>query len=422
VGTDAQAGVTEVEPLDHDIIVVGAGPVGGTLALSLADIGFRVCVIDSKKPSLPDGGDEALDQRTTALSSSSASILDALGLWPELRASACPITEIQVSQQGTFGTCRLRAEESGVTALGYVVNNDTFRHLFSRKINATQNLQLIAPATLADVSPGGRSVTAVTEHQGKISRHRAALIVAVDGSSSTTRKLCQVAATEHDYAQTAIVTSIRTESDHNGVAFERFTPDGPFASLPVEPFVSSIVYTVPGDRVNQVMSLSKPEFIAQLQTVLGRRLGKLIDCGSRGQFPLVLTESAQSHVDRVLFLGNASRTLHPVAGQGFNLAMRDVGKLVELLGKGFSQDTELSFDPGAPALLESFAADRRSDQRRTVWLTDGLAKTFRGNSRWFSHLRAIGLGGLGVVPPLRKRFAQSAMGYGPDLPDLRYRK
>ena len=412
-------GSHDQKTLQHDVIVVGAGLVGAVLALSLRNVGYQVGLVDSRSLASEGGLVATLDQRTTAVSSSSAMILDALGLWSN--ELAYPIKQIEVSQLGRFGTTRIDSRELNVEALGFVVNNASFFERLFQRISADSGILLSAPAAVTQLEQQEDSVLVTAGAEGRQVQHRAQLVIAVDGSASTVRRLIGMESESHDYDQVAIVTSVETDLDHQGKAYERFTPDGPLAFLPVSPHVSSVVFTVSTQQADALSTLPTNEFLTVLQSRFGRRLGQLIDCGQRSSYPLVFSQSKQSFDRRVLLLGNAARTLHPVAGQGFNLAMRDVGKFIEMVERYRTTEAAQKPDPGDIDLLSRFASERLADQRRTVTLTDGLARIFRGDSRWFSHLRALGLTGLDTVSPLRRTFARTAMGFGTGLPDLRYR-
>ena len=438
------AGLEENQQI-HDIIVVGAAMVGSTLALGLASLGYRVALIDARSlDSVTDNCNQQLsaailDQRTTAVTPVSLTIMQAFGLWQDLSGPGSksddnfnPITEIQVSQQGSYGTTRIRGSELGVEALGYVVANQTMTSALIKKLRASPGVELFAPRKVVEVINRPGHACVVTEFDGLREMHRAKLVVAVDGTHSLVRKLSDIKTDRHDYQQSAIVTSVESELDNRGIAFERFTPGGPVASLPMQSHVNSFVYTVTSEQAGVLTQLPEQQFLDRLQKEFGFRLGTLKKCGARAVFPLTLVKAKQQFVGRVLLMGNAARTLHPVAGQSFNLAMRDVGKLVEILrGDSQLEATEVLApaesparmqisDPGDSRVLQLFSQQRHGDQQKTVWLTDGLARSFRGNSGWFSHLRAAGITGLDTVPAFRNVFARHAMGFGESLPDLDY--
>lgn len=412
---------------DHDIVIVGSALVGATLALALARFGYSVAVVDAQETgsSSPENTTEvtdSLDLRSTAVASATADILGLLGLWSEFGEGAGTISYIQVSQQGHFGTVRLSAEEESVPALGYVVNNDKCTGRLHAAIQANSNISVFAPATVEALDSDDESVTLTVMQpslqQGDHINLTARLLLAVDGAHSTIRSLVSIPVTTTDYEQCAIITTVQTELSNQQTAYERFTPSGPLALLPVSSHHSSLVYTVDRKSVDTIIALDDTAFLLHLRQAFGSKLGRLERCGQRVVFPLVLTESARQSAQRVLLMGNAARTLHPVAGQGFNLAIRDVAKFLELVGRRETTDAAALSDPGRESLLQEFCSIRRADQRKTVLATDALARIFRGNSRWFSHLRATGLMGLDATPLLRSAFARSAMGRSVSLPDL----
>ena len=439
----ADAGVTDV-----DIAIVGGGLVGTPLALALDAAGWRVALIE-RRDGAPDVPDDPLDQRCTALSAGSVDWLDAHALWAPLAADASPIRRVHVSHRGRFGATRLTADEQGVDALGHVVENRRVLAALEGRLAASGVHRLVgravgsiesgAASTCVHHVPlddrgdrdrsGGRSGPSGSgDASDRAATLHARLVVGVDGTESAVRRSLGIGVRRHDYRQSAVLGTLRLERDHGHVAHERFTDGGPLALLPRPGGIVSFVECVTPEDGERVAALDDAAFLARLQSRFGRRLGRFVATGPRTVQALVRVEAERQVGDRAVLLGNAVRLLHPIAGQGYNLALRDVAALVEALGRRAVNDVPAgvrvddadigvrggdgAVDPGAPALLEAFAASRRADQRRVVALTDTLARTFRGHNAALSHLRALGLIGLDTVAPLRRRFARAAMGTG----------
>lgn len=425
--------LTNEDDVAVDVIIVGGAMVGGTLALALAQHNYSVLLVDSRNINSNSSDTSAIDRRTTALSSSSALILGAFGIWPQLESHCCPIKSVHVSQQGNFGQLSLSAEEFDLPALGYVSDNTHYLRTLNHLLTQQNSVVFASESEVTQYYQSRDSVrvsvkSRTQERQQVVQGYRARLLVAADGADSNIRERLGIGAQKTDYQQHAIIANIETELPHQHTAYERFTKSGPLAILPVADCLCSAIYTVDSTRLPDWLDLSSMQNNAQQETVkqhlceeiqkqFGQRLGRITACSTPSVYPLVLKRADRTYDGRTLFMGNALRTLHPVAGQGFNLALRDVGKLVELLAK-----TQSRADPGAASVLAEFSRARARDQAITLGVTDFLARVFRGENRPFSHLRAVGLMGLNSLPPLKRAFGRRAMGYGAALPDLDYRK
>ncbi|MBX2878870.1 MAG: FAD-dependent monooxygenase [Granulosicoccus sp.] len=391
---------------DFDIVVVGAGLVGSPLAQVLSEQGWRVALLDQRPSSgvdLLDSVDGGLSQRCTALSLGSKYWFDRQGLWQPLNEDACPIRQVVISQKGQFGSTRLRAAEMNVDALGYVINNE----LLTGKL-----LQLIGNSSVHFVPDS--TVTRVSAEEQLINVYHgtaalsARLLIAADGVSSSVRECLGTAVRTHDYDQSAVLGMLSLETDHNNVAFERFTETGPLALLPRPGNLMNFVECIDSSEVQQVSQLDDDHYRQRLQQRFGMRLGRFDGVGPRHIISLNRIEAAQQIAPRTLLLGNAARLLHPVGGQGYNLAIRDIAQLQRLLGECITASGLA--DPGKADLLSHFVKLRASDQRRTVQFTHTLARSFRGRSEMPAKIRALGLVGLDTVSPLRDWFTRSTMG------------
>jgi len=418
--------------VDCDIAIVGGGLVGAPLALALARAGFSVVLLDQSMTSAPQQ-DDPLEQRCTALSAGSVAWFEQQALWSAIADDACPIRSVHVSCRGRFGATRLRADEQGVAALGYVIDNRVALRQLDALLDASPVKRLpghtmtgldiesdrVTVQHRASDSPQGKPI------QGKPIRGkpvRAKLLIGVDGVRSTVRDALGIGVREVDYEQSAILGTLALSGSHENVAYERFTDGGPLALLPRPADRVSVVECVTSEEATRLTALDGTGYRHHLQARFGHRLGRFVDCGPRTTLSLTRIEATEQIGPRSVLLGNAARLLHPVAGQGYNLALRDVAALLTRLVAGVSSGVSpgvangvangARIDPGSPELLHEFVRSRRVDQQRTVTLTDTLARTFRGENMLLSHARALALLGLDTVSPWRRRFASVAMGLG----------
>lgn len=395
-----------------DVLIVGGGMVGASLACALARLPLRVMVIDGtplRSPAQP-----SYDDRSIALAYGSSRIFSAMGLWESMVLRAAPIRRIHISDRGRFGVARLDAAEQRVDALGYVLETRVLGRVLQERIGAATNVEFLCPAQLTALEVGQTAATARihTEHGERCVR--AALVVGADGAGSSVRQQLGIAVRRWDYGQTAIIANISTEKSHDHVAYERFTDTGPLALLPLhpadgEPATSgrcSLVWTARDAQVDALMALDEAGFLRALQDRFGYRLGRMIRAGERHAYPLALVR-ARTHVHaRVALIGNAAHTLHPVAGQGFNLGIRDVAVLAELLADAARQGS----DVGAAALLQRYAHWRRRDHSAMIAFTDGLARLFSNPLMPVAVARDLGLLAVDLLPPLRQFLARRTMG------------
>ncbi|HBR98820.1 MAG TPA: 2-octaprenyl-6-methoxyphenyl hydroxylase [Gammaproteobacteria bacterium] len=398
--------------LDCDICISGGGMVGGTLAWGLVKAGYSVALLEPQSYR-PDAVPPLLNERSVALSYSSRVLLDALGLWSDIAGEASPIAQIHVSERGRFGATRLHAREERVEALGYVVRNSVFLQALYRKLSELPHLALVSGAKLSDITQHPDRVRVRAEQGGETLAGDARLLIACDGSQSSVPTMLGLQQSTKTYEQSAIIANLHCAKPHQGTAYERFTPSGPLAMLPLAPNTMAMVYTVASTDAPGLMALDDTQMLARVQRRFGYRLGHFEHIGARVEFPLALVQSSEQYRGRVLMMGNSARTLHPVSGQGFNLALRDSALLLEKL---VSQGRD--GDPGSVDVLRDFCQERQRDQRDVVRFTDTLVRVFRGRAPGFSHLRALGLSGLECLPPLKHRLARQSMGLGNRLPDL----
>ena len=385
---------------DCDILIIGGGLVGASLACALQNSGLSVHIVEAY-PYQSDS-QPSYDDRTVALSWGSRCIFEGMGLWDAMADRVEAIKTIHISDKGHFGATRLRHEEEHVEALGYVAENRVLGDVLHQRLLQNANIELHCPAGLISLEQKHDRVIAAIEDNGKQSVVSARLLVAADGVVSQVRDLLHIGSSVQDYGQTAVIANVTPAFRHNNVAYERFTDQGPIAFLPMTHNRCSLVWTVPGKQADELMELGDADFLQLLQQRFGFRLGQLQKVGKRQAYPLKLIESTQVVRNRVVIVGNAAHSIHPVAGQGFNLALRDIAILTELIST--------AEDAGDSKLLQSYVEQREDDARRVYRFTDGLVKIFSNNSTALGHLRAAGLVAVGLIPPLRHQLAKQSMG------------
>jgi 2-octaprenyl-6-methoxyphenol hydroxylase len=395
----------------YDVAIIGGGMVGASLACALSRLPLRVIMIETAAPQL--GTPPTYDDRAIALSFGSRRILEGIGAWDHLASSATPIERIHVSDRGRFGFTHLDCEEEGVPALGYVALARELGDALYRTLGPTAVEQL-APAELEGFHQDADGVTLeVSTPEGRRSIHTR-LVAAADGTRSLVREQLRVPTREHDYQQSAIITNVTPSRPHGNVAYERFTESGPIALLPMSENRCGLVWTWHADSTPEPLAWDDDTFLAHLQNAFGFRLGRLLRVGRRFSYPLRLLMAQRAVHGRVALIGNAMHTLHPVAGQGFNLGIRDVAALGDVVATALRGGQ----DPGAPAVLDAFESWRRRDQENLALITDGLARLFTnplGPVRWG---RNLGLLFTDLLPGARHGIARHAMGLTGYLPRL----
>ncbi len=395
-----------------DVLIVGGGLVGASLARALAGSPLRIALAEAVPPA--DPGQPSFDDRSTALAPTSRRLFQALGRWSEIAPEAAPIRGIHVSDQGRFGVTRLRASDEGLETLGHVAPNRVLGRALAAGLETQANLHLYAPARVTEVEQSDAGVRVGLDGDAVPERIHARLVIAADGSRSRLRKRLGLALTERDYGQSGIVANVAPTRDHGGWAYERFTREGPLAVLPQTGGRCALVWTMNTERADAVMALDDDACLAQLQQAFGYRLGAFVRLGRRQAYPLQLLRMPRRVAGRVLFVGNAARTLHPVAGQGLNLALRDVAELAERLHAVACAGG----DPGAAGVLHDYERARQADEGRVVALTDGLVRLFSNANPFLALGRNLGLLAMDLLPTLRREFAHQAMGRRARLPRL----
>ncbi|HSZ09761.1 MAG TPA: 2-octaprenyl-6-methoxyphenyl hydroxylase [Steroidobacteraceae bacterium] len=399
--------------MSFDVAIVGGGMVGATLGVALAPLNLRVAIIEA----IPHdaAAQPSFDERTTALSNGSRRILETLGVWPALNAAATPIRKIHVSDQGRFGFARIDAAEQGLPAMGYVVANRELGSALWSRLSASPGLEVYCPAEVAHIEANERSVTVEIAQRGAKTRIDAKLIVAADGAQSAVRSAAGVDAQVRDYEQTAVITTVLPQRFHDNVAYERFTPSGPLALLPLDGGRCTLVLTLTREAAQSALSWSDEEFLAEVQRRFGFRLGRFLQVGRRVPYPLFLTRATRTSAARCVIIGNAAQGLHPVAGMGFNLGLRDVASLAELIAERAGQ---VDADPGDPKLLAQYDAWRAADRGGVIAFTDGLIRMFSNPLGSIRRLRNLGLLAFDLLPPAKAALSRLSTGGGGRVPKL----
>jgi 2-octaprenyl-6-methoxyphenol hydroxylase len=388
----------------YDIAIVGGGMVGASLAVALEGLGVRTALIEAVPHDA--AAQPSFDERTTALSNGSRRILETLGVWQEVADAATRIAKIHVSDRGHFGFARIDAAEIGRSALGYVLPNRALGAALWSPLSRRPDLDIFCPARVAtlEIAEDAVELTIVPD---RILRAR--LVVAADGIDSAVRAAFGVGVETRDYGQTAIITTLLPGKFHEHVAYERFTSSGPLALLPIADGRCTLVLTLSPAAAAAAMSWSDEQFLSEVQARFGWRLGRLLKVGRRRAYPLSLSRAECSSRGRCIVVGNAAQALHPVAGMGFNLGLRDVASLAELIAERRGElDT-------VAAVYDSW---RAADRREVIAFTDGLVRLFASPWGPVRRLRNLGLLTFDLLPPAKAALSALSTGAGGRIPKL----
>lgn len=377
-------------PQHVDIAIVGGGPIGAALALALADSGRSFALLEARDVL------DSRDPRAIALSQGSRLILERLGVWPALAERVTPIQTIHVSQRGGFGQTRLTAQDTGVPALGYTVEyGDLYRALAAALPES--GAHVLTGTRVSAVAPAAGCGLVTYTQTGRSGSLTARLIVLAEGGQSL-----PAAGARKDYGASAVVCSVRTSRPHAHVAYERFTPEGPIALLPLHADYA-LVWTTPADQVATRLAWDDAAFLAALEAAFGERQGRFLAAGPRVAFPLRLATAAPPLRPGLVRVGNAAQTLHPVAGQGFNLGLRDVWKLAETVADTAHEDL------GSAEFVANYQARRRWDVGGGIAMTDLLVELFANDRPWLRQARGAALTLLDALAPAKRLFARKMM-------------
>ncbi|WP_430472247.1 2-octaprenyl-6-methoxyphenyl hydroxylase [Vibrio misgurnus] len=398
-GTDTSTHNRDLPPM-FDVIIAGGAMAGATLALALQQLSqgrLKVALIDAV--AADHAAHPGFDARSIALSYGTVQILQQLQLWPSLRPVATPIAQIHVSDQFHAGMTEIDRESLGIEALGYVVELAEVGRIYAELMVQYPALWQFMPHRVSHITRQADWVSVQLDSGESL---RGKLLVAADGAMSSCCQALGLTMHEHDFAQVALIANLTTAQPHAGRAFERFTPYGPLALLPMSQDRLSLVWCLPPAQVDEWLTCTDREFLHRLQQAFGWRLGEFTQVGQRNVYPLLLRYREQNISHRFALVGNAAQTLHPIAGQGFNLGIRDVATLAEQIAH--------SEDAGEYALLQRFSQLRQADRAATIELTTGLVHTF-SNPWWPMCVgRNLGLMMIDHLPLLKTPLLRRTLG------------
>jgi len=394
----------------HDVLIVGGGLVGASLAIALDGLPLDVALVEATPPGeLP----AVFDQRNLSLAAASVNALTALGVMEQLRAPTGPVRRIHVSRAGDFGSVKLEAADYGRECFGRIVVARDFGQALEARLARVGRLTRYRPARFLGLEPGEgglRRVRLATAEGGEL-RLDARLLVAADGTASGVRQALGIGVQRHDYGQTLFVARVRASRAPDGTAWERFTASGPTALLPRGDRAFGIVHGVPTVQAEAVAALDERDWLQRIQDVFGWRAGRFLESGPRSAYPIARVVAAALAAPRAVLLGNAAQTVHPIGAQGFNLGLRDALTLAGLLRAHAG-------DPGDEALLARHVRQRQADRERTLAFSDGLARLTSNPSPLLRPLRSLGLLAADRAAWLQAWLVGGAMGLRGDVPEL----
>ena len=395
---------------DAELVIAGGGLNGMLLAVACAGVGLSTIVIDRQDPAAMMG--DRFDGRTSAIAYGSRLVFDGIGLWPAIEGEAEPIREIRVADDGSPLFLHYDHRDlGGNTPLGYIVENRVLRRALFNCAATLPSLRLFAPRAVASMEASESGATVVLADGTRLNTR---LVAAADGQNSPLRRAARIRTVEWRYQQTGIVTTVAHERPHRGIAVEHFLPAGPFAILPMTGNRSSIVWTEQADLAPHLLALPDTDFAAELRARFGDFLGEIEPVGPRWSYPLALMQAERYAARRLALVGEAAHVIHPIAGQGLNIGIRDIAALAEIV----IDARRLGLDIGDPPLLEQYERWRQSDALVLAAVTDGLNRLFSNTIAPVRLARDFGLAVVNRLPPLKRLLMQHAMGVLGDRPRL----
>ncbi len=397
---------------DFDVLITGGGLVGASLACALGSQPLRVGVIEAVP--FNTEGQPSYDDRTIALAYGTRRIFTAMGVWPLLEDGTTSIEKIHVSDRGHFGALRMDHRQERVEALGYVAPARILGGALGETLTRHANITLLCPARLENLEVRANAVHATINHGSHTLAVTARLLVAADGGQSAVRETLGIDADKRDYGQCAVIANVTPVRPHHNTAYERFTETGPLALLPMSEGRCAMVWTHRAADADTIMAMDDQRFLETLQNSFGFRLGRIIKVGRRTAYPLQLIRAREHIRDRVALIGNAAHTLHPVAGQGFNLGLRDVAALADVIAAAAAEGRDI----GSDEVLRRYAQWRRGDHQRVITFTDALVRVFSNNFTPLVLARDLGMTVLDLLPGVKRGIIGRAMGIAGPLPRL----
>jgi 2-octaprenyl-6-methoxyphenol hydroxylase len=398
----------------YDLVVVGAGMVGASFCCALENLlresPISVLVIEAIAPNNGLVKQSSFDARSTALSFGSRKIFEEFAVWQELGAAVSAIDEIQVSDRGRLGAVSLSAQEQKVDAFGYVVENKRLGEVLNARLLGSDKINLLSPAAVSSIKATEGGMQLRLQHGDSDAIVDTSLVVLADGGKSPVCGQLGISQSIERYDQHALIANIVFEKPHNNIAYERFTDTGPLAILPLQAIDGtnrgSLVWTLSVEQAAEFREMYEEQLLSLLQERFGFKLGKITNIGERFVYPLSLSLAKEQVRPGLALLGNVAHTLHPVAGQGLNLALRDARVLVDVLGKAMQQEAAL----GDMSMLSEYVARQEADQALTTQFTHNITKLFSSNNDAKVWLRKFGLLAIELSPRVRHSLAERAMG------------
>ena len=397
-------------PHATDVVIIGGGLVGASLALALEPLELSIDVLES----IPYSHDTqpSFDERTIALTFGSRRVFEAIGVWSDIATDACPIHSIHVSDQGHFGSTHLDRSLINTDALGYVVPSRTLGHTLLNRFQNSTTIHYHAPTVVTSLQSDGDFVNVQVDNASF--NRKARLAILADGGRSPLSQQIGIRRLEKAYPEMVLVAMVATDQDHQYRAYERFTQHGPLALLPAGPQRFALAWTLPEATAKAYAELPEDDFLSRLQMSFGERVGAFCNVGKRTPYTVGLTELYQPVSGRIVAIGNAAHIVHPVAGQGFNLGLRDVAELAEILFTAAEHDQDL----GSTAVLSHYSDHRRAQTRRVQYFTDGLLRIFSNDYPGLKLLRSTGLQTLDMMPSVKRHLLRRTAGLRGPLPRL----
>ncbi len=385
-----------------DIVIVGGGLVGMSLAVALAKSPCSVLLLEQNEAAPLHAN--VLDLRTTGLTRSSEQMFMQTGVWQKIATAATSIQRLDVSEQGNFGGARIDANQHGISPIGYMVPNHHLITTLSEQVAQLANIKILSPASLESAQINSSGYEIKVNHNGEQVSFTTSLLVGSDGGNSKVRSLLDIDVEYKSYQQSAIITNVKTQKAHQNIAYERFTQHGPLAVLPIQDNCCALIWTQAEGNAEQYLQMNDQMFLQSLQKAFGYRLGKFLEVGRRSAYPLSLTTSNKLTGPHAVLIGNAAQTVHPVAAQGFNLGLRDVHTLTQML-------TKADFNPrNFDAMLNEYEKKRAPDRDHVIKLTDGLTRVFAPQAWPAKMLRGIGVRIISSVPALQRGVLRRNLG------------
>jgi 2-octaprenyl-6-methoxyphenol hydroxylase len=406
----------------YDVVIIGAGMVGLTLACMLDKSpsiqAAKILLLESNPVVTDKAHQPGFDARSTVLSYGTVLQLERLGLWKKLKQFASPITTIHVSDQGRFGQALISAEEEKVSALGHVLENQPFGQLLNQEVLVSERVEILSPVQVKHIRHEATQASLLCYAEGNEFSIKASLVVLAEGGRSGLPESLGISRQQKDYAQVGIIANLAFSEPHRNVAYERFTPSGPLAVLPLKNFEglhrAALIWTQAVEDFQAVLQLNDEAFLEKLQKEFGHRLGTISKVGNRLTYPFLLKEASEQIRHNLVLLGNTAHSLHPVAGQGFNLAFRDSLCLAENIAESF----RLGCSPGAYNRLEKYLQQVSQDQRYTISFSHYLTSLFSSELELLGMSRKFGLIGIDLLPSLKNILSRQAMGLGNPAAEL----